>query len=51
MADGAVRKRRSGGRAGNTRRTDSLLPDQMPWGQPVNPDRPTEPLDEDGVQA
>ncbi|MFY0690669.1 MAG: trimethylamine methyltransferase family protein [Paracoccaceae bacterium] len=51
MADGAARKRRSGGRAGNTRRTSSLLPNQMPWSQPVNPDRPTEPLDETGVQA
>ncbi len=51
MVEAATRRKRSGGRAGNARRTDSLLPDQMPWNPPVNPDRPTEPLGEDGVQA
>ncbi len=51
MAEASTKRRRSGGRAGNARRTDSLLPDQMPWNPPVNPDRPTEPLDADGVQA
>ncbi|MEM9583397.1 MAG: trimethylamine methyltransferase family protein [Pseudomonadota bacterium] len=51
MAKTAARRGRSGGRAGNARRTTSKLPVQMPWNPPVNRDRPTEPLDEDGVQA
>ncbi|NKB27464.1 MAG: methyltransferase [Rhodobacteraceae bacterium] len=42
---------RSGGRAGNRARSGSGAIDQMPWRIPVNTDRPTEPLDEDGVQA
>ena len=50
MSDDIPRRRRQGGRAGNTRRSDSFTIDQMPWRIPVNPDRPTEPLDEDGVQ-
>ena len=45
------RRRRSGGRAGNSRRTSTFRLDQMPWSQPVNKDRPTEPLDEDGINA
>ena len=50
-ADKPARRKRGGGRAGNARRTTSRLPEQMPWRLPVNVDRPTEPLDEDGVQA
>jgi len=42
---------RGGGRAGNQRRTGGHAIEQMPWRIPVNPDRPTEPLDADGVQA
>ena len=42
-------KRRAGGRSGNTRRTGSLVPNQMPWKQPINSDRPTEPLGEEGI--
>ncbi|MEM9010208.1 MAG: trimethylamine methyltransferase family protein [Pseudomonadota bacterium] len=42
--------RRSGGRAGNARRGARAIA-QMPWRIPSNPDRPTEPLDEEGVQA
>ena len=42
-------KRRAGGRSGNTRRTSSLVPNQMPWKQPINWDRPTEPLGEEGI--
>ena len=45
------KRRRSGGRAGNTRRSGGAAVNQMPWKQPVNTDRPTEPLNEDGVQA
>ena len=51
MADVTERKRRSGGRAGNTRRTSSDVIQQAPWIIPVNTDRPTEPLNEEGVQA
>ncbi len=42
---------RSGGRGGNTRRSSGFRLEQMPWRVPLNPDRPTEPLDEAGVQA
>ncbi|MDJ0629520.1 MAG: trimethylamine methyltransferase family protein [Rhodobacter sp.] len=51
MAEVAVRRRRSGGRAGNTRRSDPQVIQQMPWRVPVNPDRPTEPLSDEGIQA
>jgi len=51
MADVTERKRRSGGRAGNTRRTSSDVIQQAPWIIPVNTDRPTEPLNEEGVEA
>ena len=49
MNDDQGRKRRAGGRAGNKARAGSAVIDQMPWRVPVNPDRPTEPLDADGV--
>jgi trimethylamine--corrinoid protein Co-methyltransferase len=52
--DGAGRRKagaRGGGRAGNQRRSGGHAIDQMPWRVPVNPDRPTEPLDHDGVMA
>ncbi|MEI6099293.1 MAG: trimethylamine methyltransferase family protein [Alphaproteobacteria bacterium] len=55
MSDDANRpsraRGRAGGRAGNKERAGSAVIDQMPWRIPVNPDRPTEPLDGDGVQA
>ncbi len=51
MADTGTRRRRSGGRAGNARRTSPEAIQQMPWRLPQNPDRPTEPLSEEGVQA
>ncbi|KPQ08521.1 MAG: trimethylamine---corrinoid protein Co-methyltransferase [Rhodobacteraceae bacterium HLUCCA12] len=44
-------RRRSGGRGGNTRRTTGFHLDQMPWRVPRNPDRPTEPVDAEGVAA
>ena len=44
-------RRRGGGRAGNAARRGTSLFDQMPWRLPVNTDRPTEPLDGDGVEA
>jgi trimethylamine--corrinoid protein Co-methyltransferase len=46
-----ARRERHGGRAGNTRRSSGHAISQMPWRIPVNTDRPTEPLDADGVQA
>jgi trimethylamine--corrinoid protein Co-methyltransferase len=47
----AARRKRAGGRAANIgRRSHDLFP-QMSWRVPVNTDRPTEPLSEDGVQA
>ena len=51
MPDTAMRKRRTGGRAGNQKRRSGELFRQMPWRVPLNTDRPTEPLDADGVQA
>ena len=51
MGETATRRRRSGGRAGNTRRSSPLAIQQMPWRLPKNTDRPTEPLTEEGVQA
>ena len=50
MADGQVR-RRGGGRAGAATRRGKAVIDQMPWRLPINTDRPTEPLTEEGVQA
>lgn len=46
-----ARRRRSGGRVGNTRRKDGFRLDQMPWQVPVNTDKPTEPLRQEGVEA
>jgi trimethylamine--corrinoid protein Co-methyltransferase len=51
MNEDAGRRRRAGGRAGNKSRAGTAAIDQMPWRIPVNPDRPTEPLDMDGVMA
>ncbi len=48
MDEDTGRKRRAGGRAGMKARTGHVI-DQMPWRIPVNPDRPIEPLDEEGV--
>ncbi|MDQ2092259.1 trimethylamine methyltransferase family protein [Marimonas arenosa] len=50
MADGATR-RRGGGRAGKSARRGSAVIEQMPWRLPVNHDKPTEPLSEEGVAA
>lgn len=51
MADGAARKTRGGGRAGARARRGAAVIEQMPWAPPVNIDRPTEPLTEEGVAA
>jgi trimethylamine---corrinoid protein Co-methyltransferase len=50
MTEEPARKRRAGGRAGMKIRAGSAVIDQMPWRIPVNPDRPIEPLDAEGVQ-
>ncbi|MEM9843747.1 MAG: trimethylamine methyltransferase family protein [Pseudomonadota bacterium] len=51
MAETLSRKRRGGGRAGNANRRGAQAISQMPWNPPIVPDRPTEPLTEEGVQA
>lgn len=52
MADTGGRKRtRGGGRAGKASRRGGDVISQMPWRLPINTDRPTEPLDGDGVAA
>ena len=50
MTEEPTRRKRAGGRAGMQVRAGSAVIDQMPWRIPVNPDRPTEPLDAEGVQ-
>ena len=51
MAEQEKKRRRAGGRAGNTRRTSKDVIQQLPWTQPVNTDAPTEPLGPEGVEA
>ena len=51
MADTVTKKRRTGGRAANKERRSQALFKQMPWRVPLNTDRPTEPLDEAGIEA
>ena len=51
MAEETGKRRRGGGRAGNTQRRGSRAIDQMPWRLPINLDKPTEPLSEDGINA
>ncbi|MEL6953821.1 MAG: trimethylamine methyltransferase family protein [Pseudomonadota bacterium] len=45
------RRKRAGGRRGHAARAGSSVIDQTPWRLARNPDRPTEPLTEEGVQA
>ncbi len=47
----ATPRRRSGGRAGHAERAGPAVIRQSPWAPPLNTDRPTEPLDADGVAA
>ena len=51
MSEEGTRRRRAGGRAGHKDRAGGQVIDQMPWHIPVNTDRPTEPLDAEGVEA
>src|SRR6056297_1316511 len=45
------RRRRAGGRSANVARASAHVIEQTPWRVPVNIDRPTEPLGEEGVAA
>lgn len=51
MTSDPKRRRRGGGRAGNAERRGSATIEQMPWNPPINTDRPTEPLTNEGVLA
>ena len=51
MSDTLSRRKRGGGRAGNAARRGGAVIEQMPWRLPINVDRPTEPLSEEGVAA
>lgn len=51
MTEPSPKRRRAGGRAGGADRRGTAAVHQMPWRLPVNVDRPTEPLDEAGVEA
>lgn len=44
------RGRRAGGRKGNVRGKGTAI-SQLPWCLPTNPDKPAEPLTEEGIQA
>jgi len=46
-----VRRKRSGGRDGNSRRTEARAVAQLPWTLPELIDAPTEPLGPEGVAA
>mgnify|MGYP002855590912 CR=1 FL=1 len=48
--DRPKRRRRAGGRGRNLRGKGAAIK-QLPWSLPANPDKPTEPLDGDGVAA
>ena len=43
------KRRRAGGRSGHGKRRGDATIEQAPWSLPRNPDRPTEPLTEEGV--
>ncbi|MBV2358481.1 trimethylamine methyltransferase family protein [Thalassococcus sp. CAU 1522] len=47
--DAPVKRRRSGGRAGNSARRGDAAIEQAPWCLPVNRDAPTEPMSQEGV--
>ena len=47
----AKSSRRGAGRGAQRKAAPAVAVKQTPWTLPVNPDAPTEPLSEDGVQA
>lgn len=49
--DATPRRRRTGGRAANARRTRATAIEQVPFHIPRNPDAPTEPLNAEGIAA
>ena len=44
-------KKRSGGRSGNSRRGELSSIQQTAWRVPINCDKPTEPIPQEGVEA
>jgi trimethylamine--corrinoid protein Co-methyltransferase len=50
-AEGHSRRRRGGGRSGNTRRGSGVAISQLPWQIPQLLDAPTEPLSPEGLAA
>ena len=51
MAAETKRRKRGGGRAAHADRRGSATDHQMPWKPPINIDRPTETLSEEGIAA
>jgi len=51
MVIDTLKRKRAGGRAGNSTRRGGAVIEQMPWAPPVNTDAPVEPLRPEGVAA
>lgn len=51
MTTDTKKRKRSGGRAGHAARRGPAVITQAPWMLPLNPDRPTEPMPPEGVEA
>ncbi len=51
MSDLGLKRRRAGGRSGNSTRRGLRAIDQMPWAQPINTDVPVSPLGPEGIEA
>ena len=51
MTTDLMKRKRGGGRAGHAKRRGPAVINQAPWCVPVNPDRPTEPMPMEGVEA
>ena len=51
MTTDTKKRKRGGGRAGHAARRSPAVISQAPWHVPVNPDRPTEPMPQAGVEA
>ncbi|WP_136635096.1 trimethylamine methyltransferase family protein [Pseudooceanicola onchidii] len=51
MTTETKKRKRGGGRAGYAARRGPAVLTQAPWTVPINPDRPTEPMPPEGVEA
>jgi len=51
MVQQAQRRKRGGGRSGAAARRGAAVIEQMPFAPPINRDRPTEPLTDEGIAA